>query len=103
MTPSSTWARETRAGDGAGRSLLEVACGTGRHNTFIRDNYPSLDVTALDLSQFYLEEARGHAKRWEAFAQREGRGHGAARFAQANAERLPYPDEAFDAARRRRR
>ena len=30
--------------------LLEVACGTGRLNTFLRDAYPTMDVSAVDLS-----------------------------------------------------
>ena len=37
---------------------LEVAGGTGRYMTFFRDNYPQIDATLLDLSPFYLEEAR---------------------------------------------
>merc|ERR1719424_2645432 len=79
--------------------LLEVACGTGRLNTFLRDAYPRADVSAVDLSPFYLEEARGHAKRWEAFRRRTrpSKDIGTARFAQANAEKLPHPDESFDA------
>ena len=34
--------------------LLDVASGTGRFLTFVKDNYPRLDVTALDLSPNYL-------------------------------------------------
>ena len=30
--------------------MLEVACGTGRLNTFLRDAYPRMDVSAVDLS-----------------------------------------------------
>lgn len=35
--------------------ILEVACGTGRFATFVKDNYPQAQYTALDLSPFYLE------------------------------------------------
>jgi hypothetical protein len=28
--------------------LLEVACGTGRFHTFIRDNYPEMEVRGPD-------------------------------------------------------
>ena len=78
--------------------LLEVACGTGRLNTFLRDAYPRMDVSAVDLSPFYLEEARGHAKRWEAFRRRTQPSQrvGTAKFAQANAEKLPQADESVD-------
>src|SRR3546814_9909933 len=30
--------------------LLDIACGTGRFLTFVKDNYPRLAVTGLDLS-----------------------------------------------------
>jgi ubiquinone/menaquinone biosynthesis C-methylase UbiE len=38
--------------------VLEVAGGTGRLMTFFRDNYPKMDATLLELSPFYLEQAR---------------------------------------------
>jgi len=99
LYPLASWARANGVGEGAGKKLLEVACGTGRHNAFLRDNYPAMDVVATDLSQFYLEEARGHADRWEQFFKRDrpGQRPGAVAFAQANTESLPYEDEAFDA------
>jgi len=37
---------------------LEIAAGTGRFSTFVKDNYPGLQLTVSDLSPFYLEEAR---------------------------------------------
>ena len=46
------------AADGEGLSVAEVACGTGRLNAFLRDNYPRCAMSATDLSPFYLEEAR---------------------------------------------
>ena len=66
LVPLSEWTRETRAApDGKGTKLLELACGTGRFLTFVRDNYPKMDVTGLDLSPFYLAEARENAEYWE--------------------------------------
>ena len=47
--------------------LLELACGTGRFLTFTRDTYPQMDAVGLDLSPFYLAEARENAKYWERF------------------------------------
>lgn len=94
LYPLASW---TKA-NGAPNSLLEVACGTGRQNTFIRDNYPKTSMTACDLSPYYVQEARENAKRWEAFHKRESRGSAAGplHLAQANAEKLPYKDASFD-------
>lgn len=44
--------------------VLEVGCGTGRFATFVRDNHPTACVTMLDLSPFYLEEARKNHENW---------------------------------------
>jgi hypothetical protein len=35
--------------------LLEVACGTGRLHTFLKDNWPTMPTVASDLSPFYLQ------------------------------------------------
>lgn len=71
---------------GARRSrLLDVACGTGRFLTFVKDNHPRLDVTGLDLSHPYLAEARHALRRWSWV-----------RLLQGNAETLPFADGAFD-------
>lgn len=35
--------------------LLEVAAGTGRFHTFIKDNWPTLGTVCSDLSPFYLQ------------------------------------------------
>jgi len=79
--------------------LLEMACGTGRVMTFIRDNWPSMDVTATDLSPFYLEKARENNDYWERrFAPAStGQQMGNAQFVQANAEDVPFQDASFDA------
>ncbi len=66
-------------------SLLDVACGTGRFLTSVKDNYPRLPVTALDLSRAYLDRARGNLAPW-----------GAKDFVEANAEAMPFDDGAHD-------
>ena len=44
--------------------LVDIACGTGRFLTFVKDNYPRLAVTALDVSPYYLDEARRNLRPW---------------------------------------
>jgi ubiquinone/menaquinone biosynthesis C-methylase UbiE len=67
--------------------MIDVACGTGRFLTFVKDNYPRLDVTGIDLSAPYLSEARRQLRRWSRVA-----------FAVGQAERLPFPDASHDIA-----
>ena len=71
LVPLSEWMRERGAKDGAGAKFLELACGTGRFLTFVRDNYPKMDVTGLDLSPFYLAEARKNGAYWEKLRRRK--------------------------------
>jgi ubiquinone/menaquinone biosynthesis C-methylase UbiE len=68
-----------------GRSLLDVGAGTGRFLTFVKDNYPRLDVTALDLSRSYLAEARRNLESWRGV-----------HLIQAAAEALPLADASQD-------
>jgi ubiquinone/menaquinone biosynthesis C-methylase UbiE len=73
----------------AGRSearLLDVACGTGRFLSFIKDNLPALHVTGLDLSPPYLKRAATTLRRWDRVA-----------LVQANAEAMPLADASIDA------
>jgi len=83
---------------GGAPRVLEVACGTGRFATFIRDNLPDAELTATDLSPFYLEAARENDEYWRRtrFADKAARPPAAA-FVQAAAESLPFADGAFDA------
>merc|ERR1719158_702611 len=78
--------------------ILEVACGTGRFATFIRDNHPTADVTLVDLSPFYLEAARENDEYWRKLRYPdEDTRPPAATFVQAAAEALPFEDGSFDA------
>lgn len=65
--------------------LLDVACGTGRFLTFVKDNYPRLPVVAFDLSPHYLHEARRQLSPWSEVS-----------FARGLAETLPFADASFD-------
>jgi len=76
-------------------TILEVACGTGRFSTFVRDNLPDAQVTLTDLSPFYLEKARDNDDYWRSFTGRKETS-APATILQANAEDLPFPDNSFD-------
>jgi ubiquinone/menaquinone biosynthesis C-methylase UbiE len=87
----------------APESILEVACGTGRLSTFVREQFPTARITLTDLSPFYLEKARDNDDYWRLYRDRR---HGRAgtdgdvpvspaEIVQANAEQLPFPDESF--------
>ncbi len=67
--------------------LADVACGTGRFLTFVKDNYPRLAVTALDVSPYYLDEARGNLKHWSRVE-----------FIEAAVERAALPSQSHDIA-----
>lgn len=98
MLPIHRWMEEKglHSKEGKGASCLEVASGTGRLNTFVRDNWPMLDCTITDLSPFYLNAARKNSDYWLE-TRRQGKGSGTAKFAQVNAEDLSrYEDNSFD-------
>jgi ubiquinone/menaquinone biosynthesis C-methylase UbiE len=70
---------------GAGLRLLDVATGTGQLLTFVRQSYPEISVTGVDLSPPYLAEAR-----------RRLRPFGGAELLQGRAEDLPVADASQD-------
>ena len=65
--------------------LLDVACGTGRFVRFAKQAFPRLPVTASDLSDAYLAEAREHLKSYRDVV-----------FKLAKAEALSFADASFD-------
>lgn len=67
--------------------LIDLACGTGRFLRAVKSNYPRLAVAALDLSPFYLDEARRALAPWSR-----------TEFLAAPAERVPCADGSFDLA-----
>lgn len=85
-------------------TILEVACGTGRFGTFMRDNFPTAKTTFSDLSPYYLEKAKANDEYWmsqrgeDAMEEVTGEKKKAepATFVQANAETLPFEDDSFD-------
>jgi ubiquinone/menaquinone biosynthesis C-methylase UbiE len=67
--------------------LIDLACGTGRFLREVKSNYPTLKVTALDLSPFYVDAARRALAPWSRTT-----------FVEAPAEAVPLADESFDVA-----
>ena len=65
---------------------LDVATGTGRFASFVLDNHNTLDTTVLDLSPFYLQEARTLLKRFPQV-----------KYMQAAAEEIAMDDASVDA------
>jgi ubiquinone/menaquinone biosynthesis C-methylase UbiE len=84
LVPVHRFLRERRIAE---CRLVDVACGTGRFLTFIKDNYPRLAVTAVDVSPYYLDEARGNLKHWSRVE-----------FVEAAVERAPLPAQSHDIA-----
>lgn len=76
------------AGVGPGDRVLDVCCGTG--DVAMRLARAGAEVTAVDFSEAMLAVARQRARRWRGVA-------GRVRFLQADAMRLPFADDAFDA------
>jgi len=81
-----TWIQPAfrRLGSVAGRRVLDFGCGHGMMAVVLARH--GADVDAFDLSPGYLQEARRRAEA----------NHVAARFVQADGERLPYADGVFD-------
>ena len=65
--------------------LLDVACGTGRFLGAIKQNFPRLPITGLDLSRAYLEKTKKNLAPWSWWD-----------VIEAGAEQLPFADEALD-------
>lgn len=65
--------------------FADVACGTGRLLSDVVDNFPDLNISAVDLSEPYLNEARRAASAAKN-----------ARFIGAPAEKLPFADASVD-------
>ena len=77
---------EAQAGRPArAKRLLDVACGTGGFLATVKDNFPWLTVTGLDLSAPYLKVAAERMAPWT----RAG-------LVQAPAEAMPLPDASVD-------
>lgn len=66
--------------------LVDIGCGTGRFLDFVKQAWPRLPVTGIDLSEAYIQHARRHLRRWSRVT-----------ALVAKAESLPLPDASQDA------
>ena len=66
--------------------LTDIGCGTGRFLDFVKQAWPRLPVTGIDLSDAYVKHARHHLRRWARVT-----------TLVAKAESLPLPDASQDA------
>ena len=95
IVPISKFLAADSGGPG-GRKLLELGCGTGRFHTFLKDNFPTLQTTALDLSPYYLEEARRNEKRWRAARPQRAASSPPTSYLHHAAESVPMESESQD-------
>lgn len=65
--------------------LLDVACGTGRFISQIRQAFPCLPITGIDLSAAYIREAERYLADWRSIELLVG-----------NAEKLPAAENSYD-------
>lgn len=72
--------------DASSTKVLDIATGTGRFISFVLDNYRDLDCTVMDLSPFYLAEAKKMLTKYEKV-----------KYVEAECENLPFENESFDA------
>ncbi|MEE2690963.1 MAG: class I SAM-dependent methyltransferase [Pseudomonadota bacterium] len=71
--------------DPASLTMLDLGCGTGRFIRDVKDNWPSLNVVALDLSPAYLGKARASLG-----------GDKTVRFVESKAEATGLAEGSFD-------
>lgn len=68
LVPISMWISESGIPESQVR-LLEIAAGTGRFHTYVKDNWPEMKTICSDLSPFYLAKARENLKYWKSMRQ----------------------------------
>ncbi|KAK9867234.1 hypothetical protein WJX84_008109 [Apatococcus fuscideae] len=95
MVPLADFMR-SRPSAGEGTQVLEVACGTGRFGTFLKDTYPKMQLTCSDLSPFYLAQARENHEYWRKMRQPSLPMQEQTKFLQTAAEKIAAPDNSYD-------
>lgn len=96
LIPMAEYFRKMSVRNSLRPKVVEVAAGTGRFSTFVRDNWPEIDLTISDLSPFYLQKARKAMQTWEKIRGHTSHNVGPLRYLQANAENLPLKPNSVD-------
>jgi ubiquinone/menaquinone biosynthesis C-methylase UbiE len=65
----------------------------------VQDNYPLMHSVALDLSPYYLQEARENVRYWQRMTASSGAVVGGTEFLHAAAESIPMENESCDVVR----
>ncbi|MDQ3037840.1 MAG: class I SAM-dependent methyltransferase [Myxococcota bacterium] len=86
IPPITRYLREIGRADGRGVRVLDVACGTGRSLAQLHAAHPSVRLAGLDLSPFYVQEARERLEHVPDVS-----------LVAENAEGMPWKDGWFDA------
>ena len=68
LVPLHHFMKERRSRDS---HLVDLGSGTGRWLSFVKQNYPAMKVTGVDLSGPYLEKAEGLLRGWRGVELRE--------------------------------
>eukprot|EP00271_Cylindrocystis_brebissonii_P005210 TRINITY_DN17172_c1_g3_i1.p1 TRINITY_DN17172_c1_g3~~TRINITY_DN17172_c1_g3_i1.p1 ORF type:complete len:498 (+),score=67.26 TRINITY_DN17172_c1_g3_i1:416-1909(+) len=78
--------------------LLDMACGTGRFLTFVKDNYPQMQTYGVELSPFFLKQAQENMDYWMKFDRKVNgdRAVNATTFLHARAEAVPLDAGSLD-------
>ena len=102
FVPTHFWLKDNYDKKVEDLKVLEVAGGTGRVMTFFRDNYPEMEATFLELSPYYLEEARKNDARFrKQFEKNDERSKNGWKMSPLNlvlgkAEDMPFENESYD-------
>ena len=102
FVPTHFWLKDNYDKKVEDLKVLEVAGGTGRVMTFFRDNYPEMEATFLELSPYYLEEARKNDARFrKQFEMNDERSKNGWKMSPLNlvlgkAEDMPFENESYD-------
>lgn len=71
--------------DGEGLNFLELGSGTGALTKFVAQAFPKANITCVDLSPYYLQEAKKKLSKFKRI-----------NFMKASAEDLPFKEKTFD-------
>ncbi len=85
IPPITRWVKAHPPSETEPRRLLDLACGTGRTLSQIHTAHPALKLYGLDLSPYYVQEARSLLRHVPD-----------ASFVAENAESTPFADGRFD-------